>query len=291
MATRGGSAPRTYEGALRLLQEAFESGELTIKEYAAELQGMQAGMTAAAQGVKSFNTIIASWQQAFSAAADLMYKNIDEQVALYQAQVKVIQNQNLYTQALALQATAVQVYGRGSEQAQRTQVALNYVGALYTQSQKDRLVAENNLATATAKNVATITQSIMNMITSFQQFSQTLVLVGLAAQEAGEEASLAWLGPLGMVAGLGLTLGMGAYQLSQMPRVMPTYQKGGIVERTGPIFAHAGETIVPRGGSSMPNVEINITATSNVDLAKVRQEVQKAIARAWYEGSKSRGTY
>jgi len=41
----------------------------------------------------------------------------------------------------------------------------------------------------------------------------------------------------------------------------------------------------------MPNVEIHIHATSNVDLARVRQEVEAALARTLLTAQRQRGVY
>lgn len=86
-------------------------------------------------------------------------------------------------------------------------------------------------------------------------------------------------------------------------------QHGGFVPKTGPYVLHAGETVVSpegkvsgvpastmfagggSGGSSMPNVEIHIHASSNVDLARVRMEVEAALAKTLLASQKQRGVY
>ncbi len=83
-------------------------------------------------------------------------------------------------------------------------------------------------------------------------------------------------------------------------------QHGGFVPKTGPYVLHAGETVVSPegkvngvpatsmfagGGSSIPNVEIHIHATSNVDLARVRMEVEAALAKTLLASQKQRGVY
>jgi hypothetical protein len=72
-------------------------------------------------------------------------------------------------------------------------------------------------------------------------------------------------------------------------------QSGGYVPRTGPYTLHAGETVIPKGetgGAAVaPNVEIHIHATSNVDLARVRQEVESALAKTLLAAQKQRGVY
>ena len=55
--------------------------------------------------------------------------------------------------------------------------------------------------------------------------------------------------------------GMGIQQLWQALQAsvfFPTFQQGGTIARTGPIFAHAGESIIPRG-ESMGGINITIS--------------------------------
>jgi hypothetical protein len=88
-------------------------------------------------------------------------------------------------------------------------------------------------------------------------------------------------------------------------------QGGGFVPKTGPYILHQGETVVSPegnvsgspaetvfsggraggGGTYAPNVEIHIHATSNVDLARVRQEVEAALAKTLLASQKQRGVY
>ncbi len=119
-------------------------------------------------------------------------------------------------------------------------------------------------------------------------------------------------------AGLAATEGAGAAMggLTDLEAVMPTLldfgflagmQSGGFVPKTGPYILHAGETVVSPegkvsgvpastmfaggGGSSMPNVEIHIHASSNMDLARVRMEVEAALAKTLLQAQKQRGVY
>ena len=85
-------------------------------------------------------------------------------------------------------------------------------------------------------------------------------------------------------------------------------QHGGFIPKTGPYILHAGETVVsPQGnvegvpastvfsggggGTYSPNIEIHIHATSNVDLARIRMEVEAALAKTLLASQKQRGVY
>jgi hypothetical protein len=266
-----------------------------------KLGAVSASMNLVAAAADFATTAVNAEVTAFNAAADLAAGNIDELVGLYNAQINVISSQNRYTQALALQATAAAVYGAGTEQATRATTAANYVGALYTQSKKNELVAQNTYYMATAKNMALIASSSMEMIQAFANLGIAMTalmqVMIMDVQRAATGSSLGLLGAIpiiGTIATLGY-LGYEAYQASQS---QPTasirgYQTGGLVTETGPIFAHAGETVVPAGGFSemSPNANFYITATSNVDLAKLRQEVERGLANTMYQAKRQRGIY
>ncbi len=283
-------------GDLAALNEAVEANVISVKEYSEALHGLTSNETTAIQGVKNFSTIINSWRTIFNATADLVAGNIDELVNLYNAQINVIQTQNKYTQALALQATAVNIYGKGSEQATRATTAASYVGALYTQSKKNETVAMNDYVTATASNVAKIASSITDVVTSMNLFDIALGAVALSSAEGATQMALAAIPIVGGIAALGI----GAYQLATTPHIAaPGMQSGGYVPRTGQYTLHAGETVIPKaetsGGTGIgvgaPNVEIHIHATSNVDLARVRQEVETALAKTLLASQRQRGVY
>jgi hypothetical protein len=273
------------------LKMALEHEAISVKEYNEALHALSDTQNAAIQGVKTFQTAIKDWQTIFNATADMVSGNIDELVDLYQAQINVIQTQNKYTQALALQATAVNIYGKGSEQATRATTAASYVGALYTQSKKNEMVALNDYVTATAKNLATITSSFTDVITSMNLFTISLGLVGASAAESSARMALSMIPVIGGIAALGI----GLYQAATVPHVAaPGMQSGGYVPRTGPYTLHQGETVVPKGGTAgagMGNVQITINASSNVDLARVRQEVETALAKTLLAAQRQRGVY
>ena len=131
-------------------------------------------------------------------------------MALYNAQINVISSQNTYTQALALQSEATTLYGKNSEQATRATTAANYVGALYTQSKMNEVVAQEQYYTATAQNLSTIA-------TSFVQIAQSLGLLQTASSAFtvasiinADELTMASTVPFG---GLALIGGLTAYEL------------------------------------------------------------------------------
>jgi hypothetical protein len=287
--TRASKASLLAMGSANELAEAFQKDATFAREYSEELNKLSTTTTGAIQGVKTFSTVIDSWRTIFNATADMVSGNIDELVDLYNAQINVIQTQNRYTQALALQATAVKVYGAGTEQATRASTAASYVGALYTQSKKNETVALNDYITATAKNLATISTSFTEVITSLNLFDIALGTVALNAADSSARMALA---AIPLVGGL-LAMGIGAYQALTVPHVTaPGMQTGGYVPRTGPYLLHQGETVVPKGGGSgMGNVQITINASSNVDLARVRQEVESALAKTLLQAQRQRGVY
>jgi hypothetical protein len=279
-----------YGAAIRTVTDAYEAGQISLREYAEALNSLGSDVNAAISGVKAFSTIIAQWQTAFAAAADLAAGNVNELVNLYNAQINAISAQNRYTQALALQATALTIYGAGSEQATRATTAANYVSALYTQSKVNETVALNQYATATLKNTATIATSFTTMIAALQAFEISLTVATSTTLSNSAKVALAAIPLVGMVAALGLT----AYQLATSNQAgMPTHQTGGRVFQTGPAFLHAGETVLPKGVSSsnMGNVEIHIHASSNMDLARIRQEIQNVLSRTMLEAQRQRGVY
>ena len=197
-----------------------------------------------------------------------------------------------YTQALALQAEASVLYGKGSEQATRATTAANYVGALYTQSKKDEVVAQELYYTATATNLAKIASSFTVLMSAMQAFQISTTILTSETISNAEKVALAAIPIIGTVAALGFT----AYQILSQPSPTlsaPSMQTGGYVGRTGQYFLHQGETVVPnsQGGGGSPSASIVINATSNVDLARVRQEVEAALAKTMLHSQKQRGVY
>jgi len=272
------------------LKLALEAGAISVTDFIDAASKLPGSFQAVSAAATAFQNVISNLQKAYAASADLAANNVDELVSLYQAQINVISSQNRMTQAIALNAVATQVYGKNSLEAQRTTVALNYTSALYTQSKKNELVAQFDYTTATAKNLAT-------MATSFTQLEQAMVVLVIAiqalaisAEESAAKAALAAIPIVGLIATLGIT----AYQMA----TTKGYQAGGYVAKSGLAIVHQGETVIPATGNNMmggagsaPKVEIHIHATSDVDLAKVRQEVQNALAKTFYQAQKSRGVY
>jgi hypothetical protein len=347
-------AIRAMASDLKELNAAYEEGAISAREYSgaikevAEAQyGLTIGEQAGIQATKTLSTVMTSWNNAFSAAADLAAHNIDELVNLYNAQITAIRTQNVYTQALALQAVATSVYGKGTEQATRATVAANYVGALYEQSKKNEVVAANAYVTASATNTAKIATSIIDAATSVSQFlvafalyraahtaaqaqaeeETTAVVADTAAKEAqvasqvavttateAETAAQAELATAEAATAATAGLAGGQTLLTDFMEFLPLtmfMQGGGFVPKTGPYILHQGETVVSPegnvsgspaetvfsggraggGGTYAPNVEIHIHATSNVDLARVRQEVEAALAKTLLASQKQRGVY
>lgn len=277
-------------GDLAALKEAFEESIITANEYAVAEKGLSDAEKAAITGTQTFATVISAWRTAFAAAADLAAKNINELVNLYNAQINAISAQNNYTQALALQATAVNIYGKGSEQASRATTAASYASALYTQSKVKEEVALNDYVTATAANVATVASSITQVVTSLNAFQ---IALGAVALESADSAATMALAAIPLIGGIA-AIGFGLYQAATTPRVKSpaSYQHGGYVPQTGLALLHAGETVIPAsGGGGMGNAEIHIHASSNVDLARVRQEVENALANILLKAQKQRGVY
>jgi hypothetical protein len=283
------------DGAISLAeyQTDISKANQNIKSYTTALTQNDASVKLLQTSVKSFSTVVTSFNAAFAAAADLWYNNIDQLVALYKAQINVISSQNTYTQALALQAEATTIYGKNSEQASRATTAANYVGALYTQSKKNEVVAQMNYYTATAQNLATISTSFIQMAEALGilQLAQTgMVAASIADASLLEIAAIPIAGAL--IAG-----GLTAYELATQKAptlAAPSMQGGGYVGRTGSYFLHQGETVVSNAQSAtsgMSPVTININASSNVDLARVRQEVESALATTMLRSQKQRGVY
>lgn len=268
------------------LGTALIAGKITSQQYAQAVSGLSTNMNLAKVASNTLSTSITSFNTAFAAAADLYYKNIDQLVAVYQATISAISAQNTYTQALALQATAVAIYGSNSEEATRATTAANYVDALYIQAKKNEVVAQEQYATATVTNLGTIASSVLSIIGVIIDFTVAITAFRIAAISSLAQidaASAATTGEevLGAVAFAGI------------------FQSGGFVPRTGLALVHQGETVIPAGGAaSVPNglmssgnVTININASSNVDLPRVRQEVQAALTNTMLHASKQRGVY
>jgi hypothetical protein len=288
-------------GDLRIaMAEGYDvSKQLTsaIKEEAEAQAGMSAAMSIGIQGVKTFSTVMSAWNSSFAALADLAAGNINELVDLYNAQIKMIRAQNVYTQGIALQSVATQVYGKGSEEATRATVAANYVGALYKQSKVNEMVAANAYVTASFSNAAKIMTAFTEIATTVDTF-----VVALSALRVAQLGAIATT-EAETTAQVGLAGAEGAGGLvSVAEKVLPAvafagiYQSGGFVPKTGLALVHAGETVVPKGATGggvvgASNVEIHIHATSNVDLARVRQEVENALAKTLLASQKQRGVY
>jgi len=63
---------------------------------------------------------------------------------------------------------------------------------------------------------------------------------------------------------------------------IPHFAQGGVVEQTGLIFAHAGETVIPAGGAAGPALQINnATFNSAVDADLIAKKVEFAISAGW----------
>jgi len=324
---------------MEALGDALLTGRISAKEYAEAVDGLNNKESVAIQGTKAFSTVMSSWNNAFAASADLAAGNINELVDLYNAQINMIRAQNVYTQGLALQSVATEVYGRNSEEATRAIVAANYVGALYKQSKVNEMVAANAYATASLSNAAKIMSAFMEIATTVDTLVVALTALRVAQvqavamteaqtvaneEEAATAASAATAtGAAGAMVGL-TDIEAAAPEIMTLAGLMAIGQKGGYVSQTGPYMLHAGETVVPAGeeysmkaisptykelglgaaplssnvraggvaGSPFsPNVEIHIHATSNVDLARVRMEVENALAKILLASQKQRGVY
>ncbi len=110
------------------------------------------------------NTLVTTYNSILTIQNQLINMNmgyVDQQVQLYDAQINAIQQQNMYTQALALNAFAVQATGRYSSEALSTQIALNYNLALYNQALKNQTVAATGLQYAWLNTFGTIIQAAM----------------------------------------------------------------------------------------------------------------------------------
>jgi hypothetical protein len=270
-------------GGVDDLKMALEQGYDVTKEYAAAVNTLTTSQQAGVQAVKTLSGTMNAFNAAFATGMNIIAKNIDQQVNLYQKTITAIAAQNTYTQGIALESEAKAIYGVQSEQATRATTAANYVGALYTQAKKNEAVASEQLTTATITNLANLALEITDMIAPIQALA-TAITVWRAATMLATAATVASTGAeeteAAAVTGVSL-LGAGIMQ------------GGAHVKESGFAYLHGGETVTPAGsmGSGTPNIEIHIHASSNVDLAKVRQEVQNAIAQALYRGQKSRGVY
>jgi hypothetical protein len=305
-----------YKKAIKGLTDGFLAGRYAIEDYKKDLTELKDNLKtikdaigsvpsvtkSAVTSIQGFSTAFTAFQTAFQAAADLAYGNINQLVSLYNAQIGVISAQNTYTQGLALQAEATVIYGKNSEQATRATTAANYVGALYTQSKMNEVVAQEQYYTATAQNLATIATSFVAAAEALGLLQTATTGFTIASILSAQELTLASIVPF---AGLALVGGLSAYELlSQKAPTLSAPNMGSKatgtseagVSRTGNYFLHQGEIVTPAGGagSSMiapPHVEIHIHATSNVDLPRVRQEVQTAIAQSTLHAQKQRGVY
>jgi len=265
---------------LKTFREGVSKANAELKVAEDTLNKIPSTSQAITTTVASFTGVFNAFQTAFQATADLWYGNITQLVALYNAQISVISAQNTYTQALALQAAAVSIYGSNSEQATRATTAANYVGALYTQSKMNETVAQEQYYTATAQNLSIIATQFVAAANALGLLQTATTGFTLASILSAQELTAASLVPF---AGLALVGGLTAYELATqksptvgMPAMSGTGGGGG------------------SSGSSMaksPNVEIHIHASSNVDLPKVRQEVQTAIAQSTLHAQKQRGVY
>lgn len=266
------------------LKEALAAGIISVKEYSEAIASLTAGQTAGVQAVKTLSSTMNSFNAAFAIGMNIIYKTVDQQVALYQATINAIAAQNTYTQGIALETEAKVIYGPTSEQATRATIAANYVGALYTQAKKNEAVASEQATTAIITSIFNLTEKLVNMIAPIQALVVAVSLWRAAtiAATVAEGAGAAGLGAAGAA--------------DVLAEIIPTalVQGGAHIKQSGLAYVHGGETVVPAGsmgGGGTPNIEIHIHAASNVDLAKVRQEVQSAIAQALYRGQKNRGTY
>lgn len=280
------------------LKTAMAKGDLTAKQYAQAVNGLSNRMTLIGQTVTTVNSAVTGFNTLFATAANLLAGNVDQQVALYQATISAISAQNTYTQALALQSTAVAVYGANSEQATRATTAASYVGALYVQAKKNETVAQEQYYTATATNLASMASGVMSIIGVIADLS-----VAITAFKFASIASAAQITAAATEVEIDETaIAIGGAGI---------FKSGGYVPKTGLALVHEGEYVVPKAGveatssygpsnvsseagSGMPAmapIEIHIHASSNVDLPRVRQEVQTAIAKSWLAASKQRGVY
>lgn len=278
----------------KALAAAVNKASVDLKKYITA-QGQQGPvMQSISASVTAFSGILAGLNTSVAAGIDLAYGNINELVSLYQAQKNVISAQNTYTQALALQATAVSIYGTQSKESTAATIAANYVGALYTQSKANETQAQYDYATATAQNLATMATGFLNITNAMYAFIAAQAVFTTAELVQGAELELASAIPFGALA-IGAGAGIvGGYELATH---LPHKAQGGYIPETGPYYLHQGENVQTAGevasgsGNAMPSVEIHIHASSNVDLPRVRQEAQTAIANAWLHAQKQRGVY
>jgi hypothetical protein len=155
----------------------------------------------------------------------------------------------------------------------------------------------------TAATVASQAQTVATTEATTAIVAQTTAEAGLATTMAAGAATAGAAGAMNILPDIETAAGlMGMMSLDMF------MQHGGFIPKTGPYILHAGETVVsPQGnvegvpastvfsggggGTYSPNIEIHIHATSNVDLARIRMEVEAALAKTLLASQKQRGVY
>jgi hypothetical protein len=112
---------------------------------------------------------------------------VDQQVNLYDAQIKTIQQQNYMSQAIALNSAAMEMFGSNSAETRATMVGLNYQTALYNQAQKNQTVAATALGVAWLQTWGDIISTAGGMVESVVS---PIVSVGALAAGAQYGASV-----------------------------------------------------------------------------------------------------
>jgi hypothetical protein len=76
-------------------------------------------------------------------------------------------------------------------------------------------------------------------------------------------------------------------------KLIPTFQTGGVMPHTGLAMLHAGETITPAGEQNInnaPNITINATISSDYDVKRLADQLNKYWSSSFDRISKGRGT-
>lgn len=205
---------------------------------------------------------------------------------------EVVEAVKFYLNAGVAQSTLATAYALTAVQVKAVATAMSEELAMAKLLQEINTSAAANQAVLDARAMASIeakTQKIREATAAAIEFNRAFLQNALdtaLAQDAalfggGVDTSILHSGQRGpgvnqggSVPFSGVSTGAGASRFS-LNASLPHFASGGPVLRDGPIFAHAGEFVVPKGGG--PNVVIYVNGTEEEVARKVAAEVMRTV--------------
>jgi hypothetical protein len=252
---------------------------------------LKGAIGAVSSAVGIFSTALSLAHQTTNYMINTEYQWADLQLQVYQNTIAAIYANNNYAQALALQAMVVNKFGTGSVQAANAATAVQYVYWTKQAALADTAKAKADLFYAPAEAIANLASTAASAAT---QILQLVSAIGMLGVVSGVASGTAAAGGIAGAAGAG---GLGAGLMAAAPTTLGVSALAAEIV-TLPIWGPKLFSATEGAGQSVGNwiksgggVNIGINVSRDVDLTKMRQEIQNALSQSFLNMSKTRGVF